>query len=459
MLADSHCHLNFPDFTGDLENIIERARQAGVGYLNTIGTRLTEIDAILKLIEPYDHVVTTAGIHPHYAREAGANLAQELFNALNHPKMVAVGETGFDFHYNHSDKGDQERVFREHVRVAVARHLPLVVHTREAEADTRRVLEEERGEECGGVIHCFTGSREMAHWALDFGYYISFSGVVTFRTAEALRQVALSVPLDRLLLETDSPYLAPIPYRGKRNEPAYVVEVARMLAKVKGVTLEELAAITTRNYHHLFALQAQPAPKETLVYAIGRGLYVNLTRGCTLRCAFCPKWDKPVVHHYDLSLHRNPKAAEIIAALGDIASYDELVFCGFGEPTLRLPILLEVARWAKGHGCPRVRVNTDGLANLVHGRDVTPEFAGVVDAVSVSLNAQDAALYEQHCLPSLAGSYEAVKEFCRLVKRHVPDVQVTAIEGLAGVDIARCQTMAQEELGVRFRKRTLNALG
>ncbi|MBF0605873.1 MAG: YchF/TatD family DNA exonuclease [Nitrospirae bacterium] len=457
MLADSHCHLNFPDFAQDLEPILQRAEQAGVTFINMISTRLTEVGELIRLVESYPQLTTTAGIHPHYAQEAGEGVTAALFNALNHPKMVAVGETGFDFHYNHSSKEAQERVFRDHIRVAVARHLPLVIHTREAESDTIRVLEEEGGRGCGGVIHCFTGSLAMARWALDFGYHISFSGILTFRGAQALRQVAAEVPLDRLLVETDAPYLAPMPHRSKRNEPSLVVEVARVLAQVKGISLEELATRTTANYLRLFGLEAPE--KETLTYAIGKGLYVNLTGGCTLRCQFCPKWEKPWVHHYDLTLHHNPKAQEIIAALGDISTYEELVFCGYGEPTLRLSVLLEVARWGKGRGCQRIRVNTDGLANLVYGRDVTPLFAGLVDAVSISLNAQNAMVYDRHCRPSLAGSYEAVKEFCLAVKHHVKDVQVTAIEGLEGVDIAACERIAREVLGVGFRKRIYNIVG
>ncbi|MBF8274692.1 MAG: hydrolase, TatD family [Magnetococcales bacterium] len=281
MLADSHCHLNFPDFSGDLDLVVQRAKQAGVTYINTISTKLTEVENVLRLIEPYTHITTTAGIHPHYAQDAGEDLPVALFNALNHPRMVGVGETGFDFHYNHSSRPVQERVFREHIRVAVASHLPLVVHTREAEEETMRVMEEERAGECGGVIHCFTGSLALARWALDLGFHISFSGIVTFRGAEALRRVAAEIPLERLLVETDSPFLAPSPRRSKRNEPAFVVEVARVLAEVKGVSLEELACVTTANYRRLFGMENREEGRETLVYAIGRGLYVNLTRGCT----------------------------------------------------------------------------------------------------------------------------------------------------------------------------------
>ncbi|MBF0109552.1 MAG: YchF/TatD family DNA exonuclease [Magnetococcales bacterium] len=459
MFADSHCHLNDSRFDKDLDQVLQRAHQAGVVFVTTVATRLTETEGLIRMAEAHDNVTISAGIHPHHADEASPRFMTELFHALEHPRMVAVGETGLDFHYDHSPRNSQKRVFREHIRVATARQLPLIVHTREAEEDTIRILEEEGGQSVGGVIHCFSGSMALAQWALAAGFHISFSGILTFRGSESLRQIATAVPLNRLLIETDAPYLAPIPFRGKRNEPARVVEVARVLADVKGISLEELAHETTSNYRNLFRLETLVAQGETLVYVIGRGIYVNLTHGCTLRCSFCPKWERPVVHQYDLTLRRNPKAEEIIAALGDVSSYDELVFCGFGEPTLRLPVLLAVAHWARGRGCPRIRINTDGLANRVHGRDVTPSFSGIIDAVSISLNAQNETVYDSLCHPSMPGSYGAVKEFCHAVKRHVPEVVVTAVEGLAGVDIEACRQIAREELGVSFRKRLLNQVG
>ena len=198
--------------------------------------------------------------------------------------------------------------------------------------------------------------------------------------------------------------------------------------------------------------------RPVLAYPIGDGLYLNISRGCTLHCAFCPKWTAPVVHDYDLTLEHNPRLEEVLAAMGDFSAYEEIVFCGYGEPTLRLELLLDVARVVKERTGTRVRVNTDGLANRVHRRDVTPAFAGLVDAVSISLNAQNQTVYDRHCQPELPDAYPSMLAFVAAVRRHVPEVTLTAIDGLEGVDIAACRRLA-EGMGVAFRSRHLNRVG
>lgn len=461
--ADSHAHLNYPDFHADLSAVMQRAADAGVAYINSIATKLTEVKPLLEMFRAYPHVYASVGIHPHYANDVEDFSVETILAHCQHPKIVAVGETGFDFHYTFSPKEQQERVFRNHIRAAKEAGLPLVIHTREAEEATRQVLTEEQATTCGGVLHCFTGSESLARWAVEQGFYLSFSGILTFRTAIDLQEIAQWLPLDRLLIETDAPYLAPIPHRGKRNEPAYVVQVAATLAKLLERPLEEIAEITTANYCRLFRVASrhqEPSTSRLLAYPIGQGLYLNLTRSCTLHCEFCPKWHgSSVVHDYDLFLRGNPSAAEVLAAMGDYSAYKEVVFCGFGEPTLRLEVLLEIASEVKKRGPMRIRINTDGLANRVYGVDVTPRFKGLIDAVSVSLSAQDQATYERICQPALSGSYQAVLDFIAAVKVHVPEVTATAIQGVAGVDIPACRRLAEEGLGVRFRVRYLDSLG
>lgn len=454
ILVDSHAHLTFPDFAEDVVGVMTRAREAGVVTVHSIATHLVEAPLLSQLCGVHPGLVASAGVHPHHASKEPVTF-EALMAACSLPGMVGVGETGFDYHYQFSSREDQERLFRLHIQVARALGLPLIIHCREAEEDTRRVLAEEGASFCGGVLHCFTGTPEMADWAMANGFHLSFSGVLTFRNAEALRQLARRLPLDRLLVETDSPYLAPVPHRGQRNEPAYVARVAATLAQARGITVEEVAQATTANFQRLFQ---PPVPRQpVLAYPIGRGLYLNVTRGCTQRCTFCPKWDRPLVHDYDLTLSRNPTAAELIDAMGDISGYDEVVFCGYGEPTLRLGVILEVATAVKRRG-GRVRLNTDGLANLVYRTDVTPRFAGLIDAVSVSLNAQDEATYNRICRPSLPGAFTGVQEFIRLVGRHVPRVVATAIDGVPGVDVAACRALALK-LGAGFRAREFNRLG
>ncbi|MBF0099254.1 MAG: YchF/TatD family DNA exonuclease [Magnetococcales bacterium] len=469
LFADSHAHLDFPDFAPDLEAVVQRSKEAGVAWITTISTRLTTVANLLTIAERFAGVAASVGIHPHYAAEEPDSSVAAIVAAGNHPKIVAVGETGLDYHYRYSPVDAQERVFRNHIQAAKVLDLPLIIHTREAESDTRRIVDAEQLPPKGGVLHCFTSSLEMAEWALQQGLYISFSGVLTFKSGDALRQIAQQIPMDRILIETDAPYLAPMPHRGKRNESAWVVRIAETLAHLHGLPLEQVAAITTQNYLRLFrpeelsqslASATQPAApsQPILAYAIGSGLYLNISKGCTLRCQFCPKWVAPVVHQYDLSLARNPTAAEVLAAMGDYSAYQEIVFCGYGEPTLRLPVLLEVAQTIKQNSTIPIRINSDGLANRVFRTDITPRLRGLIDAVSVSLNAQNEEVYNRHCRPTVPGAYTAVKEFLVAAQAHIPAVTATAIDGLDGVDIAACAQLAQQ-LGVRFRQRILSQLG
>ncbi len=254
MLVDSHCHLDFPDYDGELDAVIQRAGAAGVGWMLAIGTHVTRFDGVLALAEAHHNVFCTVGIHPHEAAREPDITAEHLIRMGSHPKVVGFGETGLDFFYDHSPRADQERKFRIHIAAAREAGLPVVVHTRDADAELTRILREEHAQgPFTGVIHCFSSGRQLAESALDLGLYVSFSGIVTFKKAGALRETAASIPLDRLLVETDAPYLAPVPRRGKRNEPAYVAHTAARMAEIKGIDGDTLAAATTENFFRLFA--------------------------------------------------------------------------------------------------------------------------------------------------------------------------------------------------------------
>ncbi|MEI7609846.1 MAG: TatD family hydrolase [Rhodospirillaceae bacterium] len=254
MLVDSHCHLDFPDFAEDGEAVLTRARAAGVGTMVTICTHLSKFSQIQLVAERSSSIVCTVGVHPHNAAEEleGASI-DRLVELAALPKVVGIGETGLDYFYNHSPRDAQEESFRRHIKACIISGLPAVVHSRDADAETLRMLREEgAGRGLTGLIHCFSGSRAMAEEALELGFYLSISGIVTFKKAEALREIIAAVPLDRLLVETDAPYLAPIPHRGQRNEPAFVAHTAAAVAKIKGVGIAEFAAATTANFFRLF---------------------------------------------------------------------------------------------------------------------------------------------------------------------------------------------------------------
>ena len=254
MLVDSHCHLDFPELSGDAEGVIARARNAGVGHMLTIGTKITKFGGVLAMAERFANVSCSVGIHPHEAGAEPKMDVEKLMTLANHPKVVAFGETGLDFYYEHSPRAEQEASFRVHIAAAREAGLPVIVHTRDADAETAAILADEMGKGAfTGVIHCFSSGPELAVKSLELGFYVSFSGIVTFKKAEALREVAKTIPMDRILVETDSPYLAPMPYRGKTNEPAYVTQTAGVVAGLKGVTGEELATRTTENFFRLFS--------------------------------------------------------------------------------------------------------------------------------------------------------------------------------------------------------------
>jgi TatD DNase family protein len=259
MLVDSHCHLDYLERDGDLDEVIARARQAGVGVLITICTKLSEFDRVSDIAERYDEVYCSVGVHPHEAAREGQRGPERLIELAAHAKVVGIGETGLDYYYEHSPRARQQESFRAHIHAARQSGLPVIVHTRDADQDTIAILREARAEgPFTGVIHCFTAGAELARAALDLGLYISVAGIVTFKKAEDLRATLREIPLERLLVETDAPYLAPVPKRGKRNEPAFVAHTVAALAELKGVSPDELTRITGDNVFHLFSRAPRP---------------------------------------------------------------------------------------------------------------------------------------------------------------------------------------------------------
>jgi TatD DNase family protein len=255
--VDSHCHLNYKGLIEDQQNVLERARARGVGTMLNISTREREWDDIIATAEREPDVFATVGIHPHEADAHPDIDAAKLVARAAHPRVVGIGESGLDYYYDHSDRERQQASFRAHIRAARETGLPIIVHTRDAEDDTAKIMREEMEQGAyPGVIHCFTASGEFADLALDLGLYISISGIVTFKNARDLQATAARLPLERLLIETDAPFLAPVPHRGKTGEPAFVADTAAFLADLRGESVEELAAATSRNFFALFAKAA-----------------------------------------------------------------------------------------------------------------------------------------------------------------------------------------------------------
>ncbi|NJC88826.1 MAG: YchF/TatD family DNA exonuclease [Desulfuromonas sp.] len=455
-LVDTHAHLDSGQFRDDVEAVVARALDAGVGTILTVGCDLPSSHASIGLATRFDNVWASVGIHPHDAATVDDRVLAELKELAGHPRVVAIGEVGLDFYRDRSPREAQCQAFRTQIRLARELDKPLIVHDRDAHAEVLAILRDEGASEVGGVMHCFSGDLELAKACIAMGFFISFAGPLTYPANEALRAVAAGLPIDVMLVETDCPYLSPQPWRGRRCEPAYVRTTAEALAAVKGLTLDDVARVTSLNALRLFGIGAVDQATR-IAYVIRNSLYLNITNRCTNHCTFCAKFRDFTVKGHQLCLEREPTAQEVIAAIGDPGRYEEVVFCGYGEPLLRFELVREVAAWLKERGMT-VRINTDGQANLVHGRNILPELQGLVDTISVSLNAPDAATYQRICQSACGeAGYAAILEFLREAPRHIPTVVATAVT-IPGIDIAACRKLAAE-LGVEFRERIFNEVG
>jgi len=454
-LIDSHAHIYYRDYAGDFDAMLQRAADAGVDAMLVVGTDIESSRESVELAERHPQLYAAVGIHPHDAGRVTAACYEVIRNlALSSPRVVAIGEIGLDFYRDRSPRADQERVFRSFLRMANELDMPVIIHDRDAHRQVLDCLREEGTQR--GVLHCFSGDAAMAAEAVAMGLYISIPGTITYPANEALREVVRAVSIDRMLVETDCPYLSPVPHRGKRNEPAYVRLAAERVADVKGLSLEDVARITTKNVRDLFGIRLWDQSTK-IAYKIRNSLYLNITNRCSNRCSFCAKFDNFTVKGHNLLLDGEPSFEEIMSAVGQPQGIDEVVFCGYGEPLIRLDLVKRVAAELKGRGYP-IRINTDGQANLVHGRNILPELAGLVDSVSVSLNAPDAATYGQICnTPFGEGGFEAVCTFIREAHQFIPQVVASAVT-VPGIDIDACRRLA-ESLGAEFRAREYAEVG
>ncbi len=450
-LVDTHLHLDLKDYDRDREAVIERARQAGVRFMINVGFDLKTTRASITLAGRHDFIYATAGLHPHDAKQWNHGFERELEALAQHQRVVAIGETGLDFYRNLSPRGDQIRAFRGQIRLAKRLSLPLVIHNRDALDDVLTILDEEGGSDVGGIMHCFPGDAGYAREVVARGFHVGIGGQITTDRSGRLAEVARTVPRRRLLLETDAPWLTPQPQKGegkRRNEPAFIVSVAEAVAEATGMSYADVARQTTGNAMRVYGIEPPP---PSIAYEMWGNLYLNITNRCTNECEFCIRYQTDVLWGYNLQLEREPTAAEVIEAIGDPTRYDEVVFCGYGEPTTRLDVLLEVARFVHDAG-GRVRLNTNGHASLIWNRNVVPELAEVVDAVSVSLNAESAEVYARVCKPRHGPeTYEHVKAFIRACVSAGLDVTASVVK-VPEIDIEASRAVALR-LGAGFRVR------
>ena len=379
-LFDSHCHITDQKFDSDRTEVINSAAERGIKML-TCGTCLQTSEECARLAAEFSNVYASVGIHPNNLGSIG-NVAEEyarLKELATREKVVAIGETGLDWYWDEVPGEVQKEHFKMHLELAKEVGLPVVVHARDSADDCLDMLEPYAGAGLKFVWHCFVaGKKRLARLlerALELDLYLGISGNVTFVEQVPLRKIIPLIPDKHLLLDTDSPYLIPKPRTVQRNDPRQTERIAEEIALLRGVTTEDIARITYRNACNFLNLTLEDESGK-IAYPIRNSLYINLTNQCTNNCSFCARNNGFIVKGHDISLKKEPSAAEVIAAMGDFSGYKEIVFCGYGEPTMKLDVLLEVARQVRTTGKP-VRVNTNGLANLYFKRNIVPELAKV----------------------------------------------------------------------------------
>ncbi len=449
-MIDTHCHLFFDELYKDLDNIIKEAKNSGVEFLICPSTNLETAKITLEIAEKYPEVYAAIGVHPHDTSNFDDNIIVELENLLDHPKVVAIGEIGLDYFYDYSPKDRQQFAFREQLRLAKKHKLPVIIHNRDSSEDLMKIFESEADGTLFGQFHCFNGTYEMARRIIELRSFLSFTGNITYKKNEELRKILSRIEPENLLLETDSPFMSPVPFRGKTNQPAYLKITAEKIAEIQGLTFDDIVRSTNFSAYKLFGIGK--LPEVSFTYQIGKALYINVTNRCNADCIFCDRKGFASVVGYNLKMPKNmePPAEVYIKEIGDPKKYSEIVFCGFGEPTIRMDIIKEVAKYVKENG-GRTRLNTDGHGNHINKRNILPELQGLIDSVSISLNSADPDQYAKLMRVDKSLFYEMVN-FTREAKKYIPEVVVTIVD-LKEVDEEKARKFAEEELGVKFRAR------
>lgn len=452
--VDVHTHLELPEFDNDREEVINRAFNKNISLICTVGIEPKYWEKAKLISEKNEKIYFAAGLHPHESKIYNDEVEKKLLRYLKHEKCLFLGEIGLDFFKNYSPKEKQLEIFERQLDLAEKLKKSIVIHIRDAHSKAKEMLKKR---DLRGIIHCFSGSLDDAKEYIKMGYYISIPGTLTYKNAEDLREVVKKIPLDYLLTETDAPFLSPVPHRGKRNEPANIIYIVDLIAKIKGISIDDAARTIYINTMKVFNLPFEQEAKY--VYKIRNSLYLNITNKCTNKCIFCGKQKDFFVKGHYLKLSQEPTMEEILDELpSDLLAYDEVVFCGYGEPTLRLDLIYNLSKELKKRKVKKIRLNTDGLANLREKRNVVPELSNYVDSISISLNADNEELYNKICQPTIKGAFPSLIGFIKEAKKYIKEVIVSAV-AIPDIDIIRIKNFAEKELNVKFRERPYDELG
>jgi len=449
MLIDSHAHLFLDNFKNDLDEVIQRAKDAGVGYIIIPATDIPTSKQAIALADKYDFIYAAVGVHPHDSKNWDNDLIDEIRTLALHPKVVAIGEIGLDYFYDFSPREKQLAAFESQIKLALELNKPIIIHNRDSNADIMEFARKYQTTSLKAQYHCFAGTIENARELVEMSHFISFTGNITFKKADSLREVVKNVDTENMLIETDSPFLTPVPHRGKRNEPVYVKLTAEKIAEIHNLTFEDVERTTSYNVYKLFGVGEKPMLSYT--YKIGESLYINVTNRCNADCVFCDRKGEAVIKGYNLKMSKieEPDAEVYINEIGDPTKYKEIVFCGYGEPTIRWDVVKEVAKYVKTKG-GKTRMNTDGHGNFINKRDITPELKDVIDTVSISLNSVNPEQYSKLMRVDKKLHAEML-DFAKKAKNfsHV----VMSIVGLSSVDTEEAKEFVTQEIGVDFRER------
>lgn len=450
MFIDTHSHLFLPDFENDLDDVISRAKENQIDRIIVPAINLETARQTLKLAEKYDMIYAAVGVHPHDTKDWNNSWLEEVERLARHRKVIAIGEIGLDYHYDFSPKEKQIEAFKAQLDLAVKLNRPAIIHNRESDEDMMKIISSYCGNNLRAQFHCFNSSLDDALEYIKMNHIVSFTGNITFKKSDELRKILAGISLDNILLETDSPYMTPEPLRGKRNEPAHVRLVAQKIAEIHKTDIGDIAKITSFNAFKFFGLNHES--KISYTYQLGRNLYVNITNRCNADCYFCNRKGDAVLHGYNLKMTKDeePPAEVYTQQIGDPAKYDEIVFCGYGEPTIRWDVVKKIARYVKDNG-GRTRMNTNGHGSFINKRDITPEFNGLIDIVSISINTIDPRQYAKIMRLDTRFFNEMVT-FAKNVKRYVEKLVMTVVS-IDEIEIEKAREVVENKFGAEFRVR------
>ncbi|MDP8234249.1 MAG: YchF/TatD family DNA exonuclease [Candidatus Saelkia tenebricola] len=450
-LIDTHCHLWHPEFHSDLKNVLKSSRNSGVDYFINIGVDVKTSKEAVKMAKKNKGIFAGVGYHPHYAKDFRESDGSQLKKLLSARRVVAFGEVGLDFYRQISNKKTQIMVLDELLSIWCNTKLPIVVHNRDAHNEILSVLNNIRKFNPKIVMHCFSGDKNFLRECLNRGYYISYATNLTFN--KELKELIKYTPLEKLLLETDSPYLSPQTKRGIRNEPLNIKESIAVAVAIKGVGEEDIVRSLALNAKVVFNV-GHVSINPRIVYKYKGGLYINLTNECSNECVFCTIGKGDYFAGYNLRLNASASIREVLKAVSKEKGYQEVSFCGFGEPFCRFKEMTKIARILKMRGY-EIRVVTNGCGNLIQGKNVLPLLKGIVDKISVSLNVVEKDKYNVICKPKLEGDvFSEILNFIREAKKYIPQVEITFLN-FSDLDLQKCKEIAQS-LEVDYKIREYN---